>query len=104
VMVAERTKLFVARDEDGLHGFAWLHAPPGDFAGMFDLVVFPAFRRLGLGRALTAAVCTHAAELGCGHVVLNATDEGEQLYRSMGFGSVGRGRTWWRHSARPAGP
>jgi ribosomal protein S18 acetylase RimI-like enzyme len=105
-MLGERTRLFVARGEGGLHGFAWLHAPPGDFAGMFDLVVFPAFRRQGLGRALTAAVCTHAADLGCSHVVLNATEDGEQLYRSMGFESAGHGRTWWRHgsASRTVGP
>lgn len=100
-MIDERTNLFVARDEDAMHGFAWMHAPTGDFAGMFDLVVFPRSRRQGLGRALTAAVCTRAAELGCSHVVLNATADGEQLYGSIGFQSVGHGRTWWRHAATP---
>jgi GNAT superfamily N-acetyltransferase len=94
--------LFVVREEDRLRGFTWLHAPAGDtVAGMFDLVVFPDARRRGLGRALTAAVGDRAAQLGCSHVVLNATEEGERLYRTMGFESVGHGRTWWRHTARP---
>jgi hypothetical protein len=29
--------------------------------------------------------------------VLNATGEGEPLYRAAGFASLGLGRTWWRH-------
>jgi hypothetical protein len=29
--------------------------------------------------------------------VLNATGEGEALYRALGFTSLGLGRTWWRH-------
>ena len=99
-MVGERTVPFVAREEGRLAGFAWLHAPAEErVAGLFDVIVFEDFRRGGLGRALTAAACTHAAELGCTHVTLNATGDGERLYRSLGFRSLGHGRTWWRRLA-----
>jgi ribosomal protein S18 acetylase RimI-like enzyme len=97
-MAGERTVPFVARVEDELAGFAWLHAPEGEeVAGIFDVVVFPAFRRRGLGRALTAAACARAAELGVDQITLNATGEGELLYRALGFRSLGHGRTWWLH-------
>jgi hypothetical protein len=30
---------------------------------------------------------------------LNATGEGELLYRALGFRSLGHGQTWWLHRA-----
>ena len=102
-LVGERTMPFVARVDGEFAGFAWLHSPAGEnVAGIFDVVVFPEHRRSGLGRALTAAACARAAELGCANVTLNATGEGELLYRAMGFDSLGRGRTWWLHLGGPA--
>lgn len=35
------------------------------------------------------AACQVAAELGCASAVLNATDQGERLYRRCGFASLG---------------
>ena len=49
----------------------------------------------GIGRALTVAACRIAAERGCTHATLNATGEGELLYRAVGFESLGWGQTWW---------
>ncbi|MGZ4352792.1 MAG: ankyrin repeat domain-containing protein, partial [Gaiellaceae bacterium] len=43
----------------------------------------------------TLAACLRALELGCTHAVLNATGEGEPVYRRLGFESTGHGRTWW---------
>jgi GNAT superfamily N-acetyltransferase len=59
--------------------------------------VAPDRRREGIGRALTLAACRAGRDLGCSHAVLNATGEGEPLYRSAGFASLGPGRTWWLH-------
>ena len=102
-MASERTLPFVARVDGEFAGFAWLHAPADEtVAGIFDVVVFPEHRRRGLGRALTAAACTRAAGLGCANVTLNATGEGELLYRAMGFEALGLGRTWWLHLGGPA--
>lgn len=96
-MAGARTVPFLARADGELAGFAWLHAPAGEtVAGIFDVIVFERFRRRGLGRALTAAACAHAAALDCTHVTLNATGEGELLYTAAGFRSLGHGRTWWR--------
>jgi ribosomal protein S18 acetylase RimI-like enzyme len=91
--------LAVARLPEGrLAGFAWSHVAAG-IAGVYDVVVFPHASRQGLGRALTAAVLTAARQAGARHAVLNATAEGELLYRALGFRSLGWGRTWWRHAS-----
>jgi GNAT superfamily N-acetyltransferase len=71
-------------------------------AGIYDMGVVPDRRRRGIGRALTIAACRVGSELGCAFAVLNATGEGEPLYRAVGFQSLGLGRTWWLHpGARP---
>jgi ribosomal protein S18 acetylase RimI-like enzyme len=75
---------FIARVDGGFAGMAWRHD-----GAMFDLFVPEGHRRRGLGSALTRAVCAH------GPVVLNATADGECLYRALGFESLGYGRTWW---------
>jgi hypothetical protein len=53
----------------------------------------------GLGRALTLAVCRAAARAGARIATLNATGQGELLYRALGFRSLGLGQTWWIHRA-----
>jgi GNAT superfamily N-acetyltransferase len=63
--------------------------------GIYSMGVVPSARRRGIGRALTLAACLRARELGCTHAVLNATGEGEPVYRGLGFESGGLGRTWW---------
>ena len=64
-------------------------------AGIYSMGVSPAHRRRGIGRALTIAACRIAAQRGCTHATLNATGEGELLYRAVGFQSLGWGQTWW---------
>jgi ribosomal protein S18 acetylase RimI-like enzyme len=64
-------------------------------AGIYSMGVDPAHRRKDIGRALTIAACRIAAGQGCTHATLNATGEGELLYRAVGFESVGWGQTWW---------
>ena len=66
-------------------------------AGIYDVDVAPAHRRQGLGRALTSAVCRAAAAAGARVATLNATGEGELLYRALRFRSLGLGQTWWLH-------
>jgi len=96
-----------ARTDDGrFAGRAWSFlAPPSvgrgeALAGVFDMAVWPPFRRRGFGRALLSAVCAAAAGAGAGHAVLNATPEGKALYRTCGFSHLGEGITWWHHLGR----
>ena len=64
-------------------------------AGIYDMGVAPAERRRGIGRALTLAALQLAGTQGCVAATLNATPEGELLYRAVGFTSVGIAQTWW---------
>jgi GNAT superfamily N-acetyltransferase len=73
-------------------------------AGIYDMGVLASHRGRGVGRALTLAACALARELGCTHAVLNATAEGEPLYRGVGFQSLGVGQTWWLHPGRRPTP
>jgi ankyrin repeat protein len=57
--------------------------------------VAPRVRGRGIGTELTRAACRLAIQQGCRHAVLNATDEGERVYRRVGFRSLGWGQTWW---------
>ncbi len=64
-------------------------------AGIYDMGVAERERRRGIGRALTAAALQLAGSHGCATATLNATAEGELLYRELGFRSVGLAQTWW---------
>jgi GNAT superfamily N-acetyltransferase len=89
----------VARIDGAYAGHATVHVIGGRFAGagIYDVDVLPGVRRRGLGRALTLAVCRAAARVGAQVATLNATGEGELLYRALGFRSLGLGQTWWIH-------
>lgn len=88
----------VARVDGRFAGRGWTYLD-GRVAGVYDMDVWPAFRRQGLGRALLRAGAAAAREAGAGALVLNATPDGERLYRSEGFTRVGRGVTYWHHFA-----
>jgi GNAT superfamily N-acetyltransferase len=77
-------------------GRAWSFLD-GDLAGVFDMDVWPPFRRRGFGTGLLHAVCTAARRAGARHAVLNATPEGKLLYSACGFTQIGEGITWWHH-------
>ena len=92
-----------ARPQDTWHAVARIGRPAGrtrvvldgDLAGVFDVAVWPAFRRRGLGTGIVRALCSAAASAGATHAVLNATREGERLYSTVGFSRIGDGITWW---------
>jgi GNAT superfamily N-acetyltransferase len=75
--------------------------PTGAVAGIYAMGVAPRVRGRGIATALTMAACRLAVQHGCRHAVLNATDEGERVYRRVGFRSLGWGQTWW-YFRRPA--
>jgi GNAT superfamily N-acetyltransferase len=84
----------VVRDGEAIVGHTVLDVA-GDRGGIYDMSVAPARRRQGNGRALVVAALARARGEGCRSVTLNATGEGEPLYRSVGFTSLGLGMTWW---------
>jgi GNAT superfamily N-acetyltransferase len=65
-------------------------------AGIYDMGVAAHERRRGIGRAILATVLELGREVACSYATLNATADGEALYRTVGFRSVGVAQTWWR--------
>lgn len=62
--------------------------------GLFAMAVVPAARKQGIGTALAWEACNLARQVGCQHVMLNATPMGELVYRRVGFQSMGYGPSW----------
>ena len=90
---------FVVREDGRIVGHAVLDVD-GDQGGIYDMGVAPHARRRGHARSLTLAALARAQEAGCTGVTLNATGEGEPVYRSVGFASLGWGMTWWLFARR----
>ncbi len=63
-------------------------------AALFNLGVDPDHRGRGIGTALTAAACKLATGQGATGIGLNATADGERIYRAVGFVDCGSGQTW----------
>ncbi len=62
----------------------------GETAGLYGVVTAPIARGRGLGTAVSAAAVAGLGALGgAEHVVLQATAEGERVYRRLGFARVG---------------
>jgi GNAT superfamily N-acetyltransferase len=79
-------------------GHATLNVTTGRLgvAGIYDMGVAQAEQRRGIGRALTLAALELGRQAGCAVATLNATPEGELLYRRLAFRPVGVAQTWWR--------
>jgi Acetyltransferase (GNAT) domain len=57
---------------------------------VIDLVATrPEFRRRGLGRKMTEAAMVGGLEMGASQLILHASADGSNLYRSIGFRDVG---------------
>jgi predicted N-acetyltransferase YhbS len=80
-------------------GHALLNVTTGRLGvgGIYDMGVAVDERRRGIGTALTRGALDLARTQGCTVATLNATPEGELLYRTLGFRSVGVAQTWWLH-------
>ena len=93
-LLAGDVQHLVARQGGQLVGHGVLNIE-GETGGIYDMGVLPSARGRGYGLALTLAALTTARDGGCASVTLNATGEGEPVYRRAGFESLGRGMTWW---------
>jgi ribosomal protein S18 acetylase RimI-like enzyme len=61
----------------------------GDYAQVFFVNTEPAWRRRGIGQAMTLEALKTAARLGARQALLHATDDGASLYERLGFEAVG---------------
>lgn len=70
----------------------WSHG----IAGLYWVGCLPQMRRRGYAELLTRALCDHAFTHGARMVVLQASREGEPIYRRIGFEEFTRYRTYRR--------
>jgi ribosomal protein S18 acetylase RimI-like enzyme len=61
----------------------------GGLAGLYNVVTAASHRRKGIGSALTARALLDARAAGYETAVLQASPDGEPLYRRLGFGITG---------------
>jgi len=64
------------------------------FAWLADVIVDPAHRGRGIGRALIAGVVADLEPLGLKRIVLKASDEGVHLYEQFGWHAVEKPDAW----------
>ncbi|MEM1060416.1 MAG: GNAT family N-acetyltransferase [Verrucomicrobiota bacterium] len=60
-----------------------------DTGGIYDMEVYPPYRRRGIGLALMQTACLHARDIGLRAVGLSASQEATGLYRKTGFTPAG---------------
>jgi GNAT superfamily N-acetyltransferase len=100
-VVADQVWLATARSGEEWAGRSYAYLPPDQngkhLAGIFDMVVAPEHRRTGLGTELLNTLAEAAFNAGAEHLILNATPDGQRLYRQYGFELIGKGQTWWHH-------
>ena len=76
---------------DGVPVASGSHQPTGGATEITGVAVLPAYRRRGLGTAVTAALVQDATERGVGTVFLSAgSEEVARVYERVGFARVGR--------------
>jgi GNAT superfamily N-acetyltransferase len=63
-------------------------------AAVYGVGTIPAYRRRGLGRALTLAALHEGARRGADLACLNPTDSGEPVYRALGFEDAPPWQVW----------
>jgi ribosomal protein S18 acetylase RimI-like enzyme len=75
---------------DGQPVASGVHVPVGDVTEVAGIGTLPAFRRRGLGAAVTACLVTDARERGIETIFLSAGDETiARVYASLGFERIG---------------
>jgi ribosomal protein S18 acetylase RimI-like enzyme len=82
-------RLFAAVDETGVARATSACHVFGDYAQVFFVSTEPAWRRRGIGSAMTAEALRGAASLGARRAFLHSTADGASLYKRLGFEAVG---------------
>jgi ribosomal protein S18 acetylase RimI-like enzyme len=82
-------RLFAAVDAEGaVRATAACHVF-GEYAQVFFVTTEPAWRRRGIGSAMTLGALRAAASLGARQAFLHSTEDGVSVYTGLGFEPVG---------------
>jgi GNAT superfamily N-acetyltransferase len=92
----------LARATDGQPAAAALALLSHGIAGLYWVGTRPDARGHGLGAAVTSAAARWAFDHGARAVILQASEQGESVYRRMGFREITRYP--WFLAPRAAGP
>ncbi len=84
---ADHDRLFLAR-VDGHPAGCGLLIRTGDVAGVYTIGVVEAFRRQGIGEAVSRAVLRAGRDAGCNIGALQSSEMAYPLYEQMGFETV----------------
>ena len=82
-------RLFAAVDENGVARATSACHVFGEYAQIFFVTTEPAWRRRGIGHAMTLAALRAAASLGARRAILHGTDDGASIYKRLGFEDAG---------------
>jgi predicted GNAT family acetyltransferase len=82
-------RLFAAVDETGAARATSACHVFGEYAQVFFVSTEPAWRRRGIGGAMTAGALRGAASLGARRAFLHSTADGASLYKRLGFEPAG---------------
>jgi predicted N-acetyltransferase YhbS len=105
-MYPRSVRSLVAFQKGHVVGRCVLNVTTGEWGigGLFAMGVVPWTRNQGIGTALAWKTCDLARQMGCHHVVLNATPLGEPVYRRVGFQFMGSGPSWHLRTETLAAP
>ncbi|MCE9559022.1 MAG: GNAT family N-acetyltransferase [Armatimonadetes bacterium] len=81
-------QFFAVRTGNTIAGISLLVLTDG-VAGIYCVATLPEYRRLGIGKALTALPLLVARDLGYKKGVLQASEAGYKVYQSLGFSNSG---------------
>lgn len=87
-------------DTGQLIGYARVVTDGATMAWLCDIIVDPARRGEGIGKALVGRICDDLEPLGLRRMIL-VTEDAHELYRQYGFELVEDGWKWMVRSAQP---
>jgi GNAT superfamily N-acetyltransferase len=93
-IAGSRSYAALHRDTGTLVAYARLVTDGATFGWLADVVVDPAHRGRGLGRAVVAGALADIEALGLKRVLLRASDDGRPIYERAGFTPVPEPDTW----------
>jgi [ribosomal protein S18]-alanine N-acetyltransferase len=101
--MAKGDRLLVAADDEGLAGYALVIRRKGARkARLYSIAVDPLRGGRGVGRALLAAVQSHAIEQGCESLRLEVREDNRRalaLYERLGYRRFGRYEDYYEDGA-----